>query len=140
MRKRYVVDTNCLLMMLSFKKAYHSLWLDFINEKFDLVISNEILEEYLEVIGRNIRQDVAEYVSNVILNSDNVIRVSPAYRFGLIKADPDDNKFVDCAICGNAELIVTNDKHYNELDKVDFPKVLHINIDTWMHISGYNNY
>jgi len=43
--------------------------------------------------------------------------------FHLIEADPDDNKFVDCAICGNAELIVTNDVHFNILKNIDFPIV-----------------
>ena len=43
--------------------------------------------------------------------------------FHLIEADPDDNKFVDCAICGNAELIVTNDAHFNVLKSIGFPIV-----------------
>ena len=37
--------------------------------------------------------------------------------------DVDDNKFVDCAIAANAELIVTNDKHFNVLKTVDWPKL-----------------
>ncbi|MFC3417830.1 PIN domain-containing protein [Algoriphagus hitonicola] len=49
--------------------------------------------------------------------------ISPKYRFGLIEADFDDNKFVDCAITGNADLILTEDKHFEELKQIDFPKV-----------------
>ncbi len=40
-----------------------------------------------------------------------------------IQADKDDNKFVDCAVCGNAKFIVTEDHHFDILRQVSFPKV-----------------
>ena len=43
--------------------------------------------------------------------------------FNLIKADADDNIFADCAIAANAELIVTNDSHFDVLKEIPFPKV-----------------
>lgn len=132
--ERYVLDTNCLIMMLSARNEYHKLWQDFLNKKYTIVISNEILEEYIEVLSRNLRQEIAEYITYVLLNSENVVKIDPAYKFGLIHADPDDNKFVDCAVCGNAKLIVTNDKHFNELDQVAFPKVFHVDIDEFMKL------
>lgn len=33
----------------------------------------------------------------------------------------DDNKFVDCAVCGNAECIVSNDNHFKILKETYFP-------------------
>ena len=51
------------------------------------------------------------------------------YNWNLITFDADDNKFVDCAISGNAELIVTNDHHYKVLNKINFPKVNHIKLE-----------
>ena len=48
---------------------------------------------------------------------------TPYYHFNLISADPDDNKFVDCAIQANAHYIVTNDHHYDVLRHIEFPKV-----------------
>lgn len=135
MKERYVIDTNCLVMMISFRQKYHKLWLDFVAGKYLLVVSNEIIEEYQEVLARNIRPDVAEYIVNAIITSNNVIKVDPSYHFHIIRADEDDNKFVDCAVCGNARLIVTNDKHFNELDEVKFPKVLHIDIDDFLKLS-----
>ncbi len=51
------------------------------------------------------------------------LRVNPNYRFNLITTDPDDNKFVDCAIVAGATYIVSNDRHFEELKKYDFPKV-----------------
>ena len=43
--------------------------------------------------------------------------------FELLPADEDDNKFVDCAIAADAEYIVTNDKHFNPLKDILWPKV-----------------
>ena len=62
-------------------------------------------------------------IIQVILNSENVVFAHPTFRFNLIAVDPDDNKFVDCAIVTNAEYIVSQDKHFNILKKIDFPKV-----------------
>ncbi|MEM6319582.1 MAG: PIN domain-containing protein [Bacteroidota bacterium] len=41
----------------------------------------------------------------------------------LIEKDVDDNKFVDCAISGNADYLVTDDKHFKILKQGDFPAV-----------------
>lgn len=37
--------------------------------------------------------------------------------------DPDDNKLVDCAISAGVRYIVTNDKHFDILRRVQFPTV-----------------
>jgi len=41
----------------------------------------------------------------------------------LIEQDADDNKFVDCALAGQADYIVTEDRHFNVLKSLDFPYV-----------------
>ena len=48
--------------------------------------------------------------------------------FGLITADVDDNKFVDCAVAADAEYIVTNDKHFDVLKNIPWPKLSIITI------------
>ena len=68
-------------------------------------------------------REFASLVIEAISNAPNVESVTPAYHFNLIKADPDDNKFVDCAITAGATYIVSNDRHFNELQRYDFPKV-----------------
>ena len=49
----------------------------------------------------------------MILASSNTIFINPQKRYQLIKSDPDDNKFVDCAISANAKYIVSQDHHYD---------------------------
>jgi predicted nucleic acid-binding protein len=60
------------------------------------------------------------------------ITITPYYHFNLIPNDPDDNKFVDCAIAGNAKYIVTNDHHYDVLRNTSFPHVDVISLDDFM--------
>ncbi len=65
------------------------------------------------------------------MQNEKVIRVSPTFFFNLIQSDPDDNKFVDCAICGNAEIIVSNDAHINILKQIGWPKLSVIRIEEY---------
>ena len=97
-----------------------------------LCVSNEILEEYEEVLGRNISPKVARIVLAYMQVLPNVKFIDPHYSFGLIKADEDDNKFVDCAIASNAIFIVSEDKHFNVLATIPFPKVEVIGIDDFL--------
>ena len=120
---RVVLDTNCLLAILSSKSIYYHLWKGFQDGKYNLCVSNEILEEYQEIIAQLTNQFVAENVIEFILNSPFCLRFDPQYRFNLIQEDPDDNKFVDCAIIANADYIVSDDKHFNKLKHIPFPRV-----------------
>lgn len=119
-------------MAISSRQRYNAIWRSFIEGKYTLCITNEIVEEYHEVMSRNINQKVADAVVFAILNRKNVLRLSPHYHFHLIEADKDDNKFVDCAIAANAQFIVTQDHHFDILRKIPFPKVAVINIDEFV--------
>ena len=127
-----VIDTNCLIMAVSSRSNYHKIWQSFLNGEYTLCISNEILEEYAEVISRNISVNVARYVVFTILERKNVSLITPYYNWKLITADPDDNKFVDCAIAANAKFIVTGDHHFNVLNDIPFPSVPVVNIDEFL--------
>ena len=50
----------------------------------------------------------------------------------LISVDPDDNKFVDCAVAANAKFVVTDDGHFDLLKQIDFPKVNIIGLDDFI--------
>ena len=119
--QRIVLDTNCLLAVLPSQSPYHRVWTDFIEGHLELCVSNEILSEYEEVLSIKTNPAFAEAVIKTLINKQNLVRVTPTWRFRLIESDPDDNKFVDCAICGQSELIVSNDKHFDILKSINFP-------------------
>ena len=118
-----VIDTNCLLQILGVHSRYHFLWEKFLEEEYVLCVSTEILLEYEEILKQKSSKVVAEMFLKVINHAENVIKKDPFYRLGLIKADIDDNKFVDCAFACQAEYIVTDDTHFDILATIPFPHI-----------------
>ncbi len=113
-------------MSIPRKSPYHQILLDFLTGKYLLCVSNEVVLEYEEILARKIGSLVANNIINAILASSNTVFINPQKRYQLIKSDPDDNKFVDCAISANAKYIVTQDHHYNVVrfnPKFDFTAI-----------------
>lgn len=121
---RIVLDTNCLIQCLPQHSKYHLVWESFEKGENVLCVSNSIIEEYVEIMQKLINVDVAEYVIKTIVNSPFVEFITPFYNFHVIETDPDDNKFVDCAVAARAKCIVTNDHHFDAVKKSVFPRVL----------------
>jgi len=131
---KIVLDTNCLLPAVFPRSIYHWVWKCFRRGDFTLCYSTEILAEYEELLSRLYPPDMTENTMLLLLNSHNVEKITPYFKWNLIFADPDDNKFVECAFSAGADCLVTNDKHFNVLKNVDFPKINVINIDTFKKI------
>ena len=129
---RIILDTNCLIMSLSRRSAYYPVWSALRQGKYDLCITNEIIEEYEEILSQKMSKDIATNVINAILDFPNVHKTEIFFHFGLIQEDYDDNKFVDCAIKANARFIVSQDHHYDILKTIPFPKVDVISIDDFI--------
>ena len=119
---RVVIDTNCLLVSISPKSAYHWLFQAFREHRFTLCLSNEVLTEYVEIIDRYLSAETAQSAYQLLARAENVLRVEIFYKWPLITSDPDDDKFVECAFAANADFIVTEDKHYKVLADIAFPK------------------
>ena len=131
---RLVLDTNSLIQCIARRSRYHDLWLSLLDGRNMLCVTTEILEEYAEILERKTNPRFSELALNVIENNPYTLFVTPYYHFQIIVADPDDDKFVDCAVAANAKFIVTEDSHYNILQDLDFPKVEIIRLDDVMEI------
>ena len=118
-----VIDTNVLLVAVSDRSQYHWLFQMIVENKLEVFITNEILSEYAEKILERLDLDSANNALKMLTELENVHQTIVHYNFELIKNDPDDNKFVDCAIAANVDFLITNDKHFNVLKDVAFPKI-----------------
>lgn len=136
--RQVVVDTNCLLRMIPMRSKYRNVWESFLREEYIICVSNDILSEYLEILTQKVNYTFAVRIVNVLLKSNNVKFFDPHYHFALVTQDPDDNKFVDCAIVASADFLVTEDKHFNVLKEIDFPKVNVITLDQFLDYLGSN--
>ena len=129
---RIVLDTNSLIQSIPPRSIYHAIWQSFFDGTNTLCVSTEILAEYEEILQRLTNVDTAQLVIELIVNNPYTLMFSPYYHFELITSDPDDNKFVDCAIVASAKYIVTEDHHYDVLKSCSFPKVDVIDLDSFL--------
>ena len=120
---RIVLDTNCLLASLSRHSMFYPVWKGFQTGKYILCLTNDILMEYEEIIGLKTSPEVGKNVVALLLKSKNVEFVDAYFKWRLIEADHDDDKFVDCAFAARATYIVSEDKHLDVLKTIDFPKI-----------------
>jgi len=120
---KIVLDTNCLVNIIMPGSYNNDVWLALRAGKYVLCVTNEILYEYHEILAKRYNNLIANTVLKELIETPNIERVNPTFRFNLITADPDDNKFVDCAVIAGATFIVSNDRHFTELEHYDFPKV-----------------
>ena len=121
---RYIVlDTNCLLQALPSNSPFHKIWTEVLEDRICLCVNTDILEEYEEILATKTTPEIARNIVDAIANLSTTVFQNTYVHFELLPADSDDNKFVDCAVASDAEYIVTNDKHFNPLKEIPWPKV-----------------
>ncbi|WP_411162291.1 putative toxin-antitoxin system toxin component, PIN family [Mucilaginibacter sp. L3T2-6] len=97
-------------------------------------MSDEVAYEYEEIIQINSAPGVAKIVTEILVESKDVIYQHVYYSWEAIKADPDDNKFFDLAIAGNADYLVTNGGHFNIVKNMPFPRVKIISAEEFLTV------
>lgn len=128
---RVVLDSNALIQIMGARSKYNVLWRMFMEQRFVLCISNDVLMEYEEMLKQKSSSVAADLFLKMIAIAPNVDYREPFYQYGLIEEDPDDNKFVDCALASNATYIVSDDNHFNVLSKIPFPRIDVITLETF---------
>lgn len=63
---RLVLDTNCLIQIVSPRSKYHSLWDSFVRGENTLCVSNEIIEEYVEIMQKLIENPLMDSLKRSI--------------------------------------------------------------------------
>jgi uncharacterized protein len=120
---RVVLDSNILLPSLRRQSQLRWLFDALLDGRYTLIVSTAILLEYEEVMAQRTTPDIAQSVLHVLLTLPNVERIEPRFRWRLIEADPDDDKFVDVYLGAGADALVTHDAHFDVLQELDFPPV-----------------
>ena len=128
MARRTVIDTNILVSALSSKSQYHWLVELVLEEKIELVVTEDILLEYEEVLKTKYSDSVASNFLLALRELPNIFYSRVFFRWNLI-SDPDDNKFADCYIASGAHYLITHDSHFSVLKSVAFPKVNVVSIE-----------
>jgi putative PIN family toxin of toxin-antitoxin system len=114
---KVVLDTNVFISSVFFGGQPGKILAAWRDGKIMLVLSTEILEEYIEVLQRleKLYPPVeAGPVIELILAGSEIITAPPLEK--PISSDPDDDKFIACALASKARVIISGDKHLLSVD------------------------
>ncbi|MBE0425453.1 MAG: putative toxin-antitoxin system toxin component, PIN family [Nitrospirae bacterium] len=107
---RVVFDTNIFISALVIPRSQAKKAISKIIEGDDiLLISKEIINEVLSVLSSKFSRD-REALSHVAVTLSELGElITPMKRIGILR-DESDNRILECALSGHADVIVTDDK------------------------------
>jgi len=122
---KVVFDTNVLISATLWENSVAQKFLfKCIKENVQIFSSQEIIEEYKEILARDFdykEQEIGEILEKVF---QFVTLVNPSKKVDIVKEDADDNKIIECAIESKSEYIVSYDKHLLTLKEFEGIKIV----------------
>jgi putative PIN family toxin of toxin-antitoxin system len=107
---RVVFDSNVLLAALLFPEGRAAAAVEnILDGRDDLVLSPPILREVLSVLARKFARDKEELSRVAVVLGEMGKIVEPSRRLTVFRDEPD-NRILECAVEGKADVIVTGDK------------------------------
>jgi len=107
---RVVFDTNIFVSALVFPGSRADAAIRRVLDGVDeLVISRPIIDELLTVLARKFARDADELGRVALFLTDMGVMVRPRGRIAIL-SDEADNRILECARTGHADLIVTGDR------------------------------
>lgn len=124
---KVVLDTNVFVSAVLTKGPSSDLFERWKAGKFTLLFSPVIFDEYFEVIARpKFDQQEQDIRALAELLAERAVALTPQIKIDVCKEDPDDNKFLECAIAGAADFIVSGDQHLLRLKEYQGVKIVTI--------------
>lgn len=122
---KVVIDTNIFISGVLVETGSPSLVLKIWKRtrKYQLFITEEIIKESLKVMYR-LGIDAGIITDWDKMIRGNAISVIPVRKIEVIKEDPSDNKFLECAIEAQADYIISGDKHLKKLVEFEGIKII----------------
>jgi len=115
---RVVIDTNVFVSSFfgGLPREIINLWKQ---GKLTLCLSQGIVDEYLEVLNRLGLKDrkEMEQIAQLFAEGWNALYTTETPKLQVIEADPDDDKFLECAVALQSKLIISGDRHLKDLKK-----------------------
>ena len=115
---KVVIDTNVFIS--SFFGGIPREIIDYWKKgEITLCLSQEIIEEYIEVLNRLGLKDKNEIqnLTKLFAEGYHAIFTAKTPDIEVIGDDPDDNKFIECAVALDSKIIISGDNHLKNLKK-----------------------
>ena len=137
---RIVLDTNIYIAAaLQGELSENIIQITTTQKAFTLLVSKEILTELQEKLLNKfkwLKKDIDRFLFNIIQNAD-IIEVVETVE--LVKRDPKDNKILECALSGKADLIVTADQDLIKIKTFKGIGIVHPKTLSWIFPKYFKN-
>ena len=115
---KVIIDTNVFISSFfgGIPREIINLWKD---GKIVICLSQNIIEEYLGVLNRLGLKNQKEInnLTKLFAEGYSSIFTAKTPNIEIVKNDPDDNKFIECAVALDGKIIVSGDKHLKDIKK-----------------------
>ena len=122
---KIVLDTNIFISGIFWRGSSNKVILNWKEGKFALIASLGTISEITKVLKdfkiRLPDEMIREWIDLIVRNS---IIVEPKEKISIVKDDPKDNIFIETAVAGNADYIITQDNHLLKLKEFRRVKVI----------------
>lgn len=132
-----VLDTNVFISGFFWEgnsRTILNLWKE---DKILLIISMEIISEIVKVL-KDFKIQMPDIqrkeLIDLIISKSSIVQ--PLERINIVKDDPSDNKFIEVAVFGHADYIVSQDKHLLILKK--YKNIRIISPEEFLILTQYN--
>ena len=123
-----VFDTNIFVSALAIPGGQAERAIDLvIDARVNLCISKEIILEVLGVLGQKFSKDTEELSRTAVFLSELAELVVPRIKLAILDDEPD-NRILECAVTGNADIIVTGDRAMLKLQKYQGIRILSLRL------------
>lgn len=113
-----VIDTNVFISSFfgGVPREIINLWK---KGEITLCLSQEIIEEYLEVLNRLglTEKNEIDNLTRLFAEGYHAIFTAKTPNLEVVKDDPDDDKFLECAVAFDSKIIISGDKHLQQIKK-----------------------
>ena len=125
MGTKVVLDTNVFVSALGWRSASREIFNECIKGKLELFISVEIFDEIKRVLNypkfKFSRVEIDEFLDQ-ILEVGSLVETK--FKVEIIKDDPSDNKFLECAIAVGADYLISRDPHVLKIKEFEGIKII----------------
>ena len=122
---KVVLDTNVFISGIFWKGASNKVIINWKEGKFILVTSLRTISEIIKVL-KDFKIKLSDYMIKewIDLIIKNSIIVEPREKINIVKDDPKDNIFIETAVAGNVDYIVSQDNHLLKLKEFRGIKII----------------
>ncbi len=119
---KVVLDTNVFIAAYFNRKSASARIIDLCLENKHKLIFSPRLRKEVRLILKNVRaeREFREKIQSLFVNAS---KVKPTKKVFTVKEDPEDNKFLECALEGEADYLITSDRHLLELEEFAQTKI-----------------